>query len=227
MKKKKRPFLISILLWIIKIHVYLWILILALCCIYSLVNPPITPIMLHRYLIRQYDWHKRYFCPLTAIPTSTQKMVLNLEDPNFYKHWGFEWQSIRTAWKKNTRAGKIKFGASTITNQLARTLFLTTHRNYFRKYLEAQITIILELSMSKKRILELYLNYLECGKGIYGLDSASRYYYSHSIRQLTTDESMRLVSILTNPIKYTPASFYRSRSAMQRYNMLLRYSNGI
>jgi monofunctional biosynthetic peptidoglycan transglycosylase len=149
-------------------------------------------------------------------------MVMTLEDPNFNKHWGFEWDAVKKAYKRNKRSGRIRFGASTISNQLARTLFLTTHRNYFRKYLEIQVTIIMEITMKKDRMMELYLNYIEWGKGIYGIETASHYYYGRGIRSLSNDEKMKLVSILTNPIKYSPKTYYRSRSATQRYNMLQR-----
>jgi len=222
MKKKKKSVLTRILLFIVRIHLWFWGIIAFLCIIYQFINPPITPLMLHRYLFRKYDWHKRYYIPLKELPKRSARMLMILEDPNFYKHWGFEWKSVRTAWEKNHKSGRIRFGASTISNQLARTLFLTTHRNYFRKYLEIQVTVIMELIMTKNRMLELYLNYVEWGKGIYGIETASRYYYGTSVKNLNKDKTMRLVSILTTPIKYSPQTYYRSRSATQRYNMLQR-----
>jgi monofunctional glycosyltransferase len=172
--------------------------------------------------VRGYEWHKRYYIPLNKIPKRSARMIMILEDPNFYSHWGFEWKAVQKAWERNQRSGRIRFGASTISNQLARTLFLTTHRNYFRKYLEVQITVIMEITMTKRRMLELYLNYIEWGKGIYGIETASRFYYGCSVKSLGPERTMQLVSILTNPIKYSPQTYYRSRSATQRYNMLQR-----
>jgi monofunctional glycosyltransferase len=221
-KIKKQTFLSGILRFILKIHLWFWGIIALLCAIYQFVNPPLTPLMLHRYFVRGYGWHKRYYAPISAIPKRTVRMIMILEDPNFYKHFGFEWRAVRKAYERNQRSGKIRFGASTISNQLARTLFLTTHRNYFRKYLEVQITVIMELIMTKRRMMELYLNYIEWGKGIYGIDTASRYYYGKSIRKLSPNQSMQLVSVLTSPIRHTPQTFYTSRSATQRYNMLQR-----
>lgn len=222
MRKKRKTLIGKVIQIVIRVHLWFWGIVAFFCLLYQFINPPITPLMIHRYVFRGYDWHKRYFVPLKNIPKRSARMIMILEDPNFYKHWGFEWKSIRKAWHKNQKAGRIRFGASTISNQLARTLFLTTHRNYFRKYLEVQITVIMEITMTKRRMLELYLNYIEWGKGIYGIDTASRYYYGTGIKNLGAERTMQMVSILTNPIKYTPQTYYRSRSATQRYNMLQR-----
>jgi len=150
-------------------------------------------------------------------------MILTLEDGNYYQHWGFDWKMIREARERNRKAGRIRFGGSTISNQLARTVFLTTHRNYFRKYLEAQVTVIMEICLSKNRMLELYLNYVEWGKGIYGIDSAARHYYGRSAKNLSREQLMQLMAVLTNPLDYTPQTYYRSPSASQRYQTLQRY----
>ncbi len=221
-KKKNKSFIVKVLGFVLKIHLWFWGIIALLCVIYQFVNPPVTPLMLHRYFIRGYDWHKRYYKPIKDIPKRTVRMIMILEDPNYYKHFGFEWRAVQKAWERNQRSGRIRFGASTISNQVARTIFLTTDRNYFRKYLEIQITVIMEVIMTKRRMMELYLNYIEWGKGIYGIETASRYYYGKGIRKISPDQSMRLVSILTNPVKYSTKTFYKSRSASQRYNMLQR-----
>jgi monofunctional biosynthetic peptidoglycan transglycosylase len=89
--------------------------------------------------------------------------------------------------------------------------------------LEIQATVIMEICMSKKRMLELYFNYVEWGKGIYGIETASRYYYGKSCTNLTRTQTMKLISILTNPLRYTPETYYKSASARQRYNLLQRY----
>jgi len=150
-------------------------------------------------------------------------MLIAIEDGNFYKHFGFEWSMVREAYERNQKAGKIRFGASTLSNQLARTMFLTTDRNYLRKYLEIQTTVIMEICMTKKRMLELYFNYVEWGKGIYGIETASQYYYGTRCSRLSRDQSMKMISILTNPIKYSPQTYYNSPSARQRYNLMQRY----
>lgn len=223
LKKKHRSFLYRLFRFILMLHLWLWALIAFFCVCYIFINPPVTPLILHRYLVRGHSYHKRYFIELEKVPKSVKRGVLTLEDPNFYKHYGFEWEMIKKAQERNRKAGKIKFGASTISNQLARTMFLTTHRTYLRKYLEAQITVIMEIILTKDRMLELYLNYVEWGKGIYGVDTASRVYFGKSSKYLTRNEAYKTVSILTNPIRYTPHTYYKSASARQRYAMLQRY----
>lgn len=221
--KRRRSLGYRIFRTIVKIHLWFWGIIAFLSLLYNVVNPPVTPLMLQRYLLRGYPIHKRYYVNLEKIPQSTQRMLIAIEDGNFYKHFGFEWKMVREAYERNQKAGKIRFGASTLSNQLARTLFLTTDRNYLRKYLEVQVTVIMEICMSKKRMLELYFNYVEWGKGIYGIDTAARHYYGKSCSNLSRSQSMKLISILTNPIKYSPQNYSRSRSARQRYNLLQRY----
>ncbi len=212
-----------VLLLLFRIHLAFWIIVTILSLVYTFVNPPITPLMIQRYLFRGYDLHKREYVPLEKIPERIVRYTLALEDPNYFKHFGFEWDMIKQAHQRNKKAGKIRFGASTISNQVARTIFLTTHRNYFRKYLEIQVTLIMETFLSKNRMLELYLNYVEWGRGIYGIQSASRVYYGKNINSLSNDQAMRLVSILTSPIKYHPGNYHNSASARQRYSTLKQY----
>jgi monofunctional biosynthetic peptidoglycan transglycosylase len=222
-KKKKRSVFARILRFLLSIHLWFWGIIAALCILYSFVNPPITPLMIQRYLLRGHPIYKREYIRLEKIPASTQQMLIGLEDGNYYKHFGFEWSMVQEAYQKNKKAGKIRFGASTLSNQLARSLFLTTRRNYLRKYLEIQVTLIMELIMTKKRMLELYFNYVEWGKGVYGIESASIAYFGKSAARLNRNQSMRMIVILTNPIKYTPHTWQNSASARQRMKVLQRY----
>lgn len=191
--------------------------------LYIFINPPITPLMIERYLVRGYPLHKKEYISLKKIPKRVVKYTLALEDPNYYHHFGFEWEMVKQAYKRNQKAGKIRFGASTISNQVARTMFLTTKRNYLRKYLEVQVTLIMEIILTKNRMLELYLNYVEWGKGIYGIETASQYYYHRSISNLGSGKTKQMISVLTNPVKYSPQSYYKSASARQRYQVLDRY----
>ncbi len=205
------------------VHLWFWGIVAFFCLLYNFVNPPITPLMVERMILRGYGIKERTFIPIEEVPESTVQMVIALEDGNYYKHFGFDWKATREAWDRNKKAGKIRFGASTISNQIARSLFLNTHRNYLRKYLEVQVTVIMELLMSKRRMLELYLNYVEWGKGIYGIETASLYYFKKSCRSIGRERSMHLISILTNPVDYTPHTYSRSASARQRVRMLHRY----
>lgn len=222
-KRKHRSILIRILRGLLFTHLWFWGIVAGLCIIYSFVNPPVTPLMIQRYIVRGHPIYKRYYIKLEKIPKRTQDMLIALEDGNYYTHFGFEWNMVREAYAKNKKAGKIRFGGSTLSNQLARTLFLTTKRNYLRKYLEVQVTIIMEIIMSKKRMLELYLNYVEWGKGVYGIETAARAYYGTSAANLNRIQSMQMLSILTNPIKYTPHTWTKSASARQRMRLLQQY----
>lgn len=221
--KKSRPWPIRVLRYILFIHLAFWGAIALLTLLYNFANPPVTLLMLQRYLVRGYDWQKQYHIPLEDIPENTLRMVITLEDGNYYKHHGFEFKEVKKAWERNKKSGKIRYGASTISNQVARTIFLTTDRNYFRKYLEVQATVIMEILMSKNRKLELYLNYVEWGKGIYGIETASQHYFGRSCRKISRDQSKRLVSVISSPVKYTPHTYAGSASARQRYRMLNRY----
>ncbi|MCK9557940.1 MAG: monofunctional biosynthetic peptidoglycan transglycosylase [Candidatus Cloacimonetes bacterium] len=222
-RKKKRSIFRKVLRFILIAHLWFWGIVAALSLLYNFVNPPITPLMIQRYIIRGHPIYRREYIKLEKIPQRTQDMLIGLEDGNFYKHFGFEWKMVKEAYQRNKKAGKIRFGASTLSNQLARSIFLTTDRNYFRKYLEVQVTIIMEITMSKKRMLELYFNYVEWGKGVYGIETAARAYYGKSAARLNRTQSMRLISILSNPIKYTPHTYANSASARERMRFLERY----
>ncbi|MCB5295758.1 MAG: monofunctional biosynthetic peptidoglycan transglycosylase [Candidatus Cloacimonadaceae bacterium] len=222
-KRKKRSIFSRILRIILLVHLWFWGIVAGLSLLYNIVNPPVTPLMVQRYIFRGHPIYKREYIKLEKIPQRTQDMLVALEDGNFYSHFGFEWSMIKEAWQRNKKAGKIRFGASTLSNQLARTLFLTTDRNYLRKYLEVQATLIMEITMSKKRMLELYFNYVEWGKGVYGIETASHAYYNKSTAKLSKSQSMRMLAILTNPVKYTPHTYAKSASARERMRFLERY----
>lgn len=222
-KTKKRSWIVRVLRFIFVLHLWFWGVIAALCLLYTFINPPLTPLMLDRLIFRGYKIQKREFIKLKELPPRVVNMTLALEDPNFRSHFGFEWEMIKQAYARNKKAKEIRFGASTISNQLARTVFLTTRRNYFRKYLEVQVTLIMELLLTKNRMLELYFNYVEWGKGIYGIETAARYYYGKSAAYLSRNQSMKMVSILTNPLSFSPETYYNSASAYQRYSQLNRY----
>lgn len=164
-----------------------------------------------RYNIR----HK--WVPLSKVSPYLIKAALIAEDDKFYSHEGFDYSAIKSAIEKDIKAGKLKFGGSTITQQLAKNLFLTPSKNPLRKIREAIITGRLEKTLSKKRILELYLNVAEWGEGIFGIESASEHYYGKPSSELTPEESARLAVALPNPIRYNPLSdskYIVNRSAL-------------
>lgn len=137
-----------------------------------------------------------------------KKTILLTEDSLFYQHKGFDWESIQRNYEENKKAGRYKRGGSTITQQLAKNMFLNSDRTLVRKGLEALITIKIEKTLSKNEIFEKYLNIVEFGKNIYGVRQASQHYFQKSPGQLNVVESAFLAMLLPNPKKYS-VSFYR------------------
>ncbi len=179
--------------------------------------------ILYRKLTADYKVKKREFIPLENIPRHTKRMLVISEDSRFYSHFGIDFSAIKYALERNHKKGKIRVGGSTITQQAARSIFLTTHRNYLRKYLEAWISIEMEIFMTKDRIMELYFNYVEWGKGIFGIETASRIYFSKSAARLTVNQSKSLIVILANPIRYNPHNHNKSRTMRKRMNHINRW----
>jgi len=142
--------------------------------------------------------------PLSAISPTLVKAVLIAEDDKFWSHEGFDTEAIKKAIEKDIKARKFKLGGSTISQQLAKNLYLTPVKHPIRKIQEAIITWRMERVLSKKRILELYLNVAEWGEGIYGIEAASRHYFGKPSSELTPAESTRLAAVLPNPRRYDP-----------------------
>jgi len=194
--------------------------------LYSRVNPPVTSIMLYRRLKDGYKPAPKVFVPLSKIPRKVQRMFVKIEDYKFYRHHGVDPEAIRNAHTINKKIGYNLYGGSTITMQLARTLFLIPKKSYARKYVEVIIALVLDLVLKKDRILELYINNAEWGKGVYGIGAASQHHYRKKVSALSTDEYRRLVTILTNPIRYNVDTFWKNRGMVERYFFLLtRFPN--
>jgi monofunctional biosynthetic peptidoglycan transglycosylase len=150
---------------------------------------------------------------LPVIPKTMQRAVIAAEDDRFYQHHGFDWDAIQKALERNEEIGKVKRGGSTITQQLAKNLYLSPHRSYWRKFREACYTVVLEWILAKDRILELYLNSIEFGPGVFGVEEAARYHFHSSARQLTLDQSCRLAAIIPSPLRYKVTGNYVSNRA--------------
>lgn len=148
------------------------------------------------------------YVPLKHIAPILQKTIILTEDSNFYNHKGFDWDAIEKNAKEGWETGVFKRGGSTITQQLAKNMFLTKDRTFIRKGLEAIITDRIEHTLTKKEILERYLNVVEFGKDIYGVKAAAKYYFKKSPAELTVVESAFLAMVLPNPVKYS-MSYYR------------------
>lgn len=142
--------------------------------------------------------------PLSSISRNLKNAVVAAEDPNFYKHHGLDYYAIWLGFRTNLREGRIAYGASTITQQLMKNMYLSPSKNPFRKYHEAILALRVERCLTKNRILELYLNNIEWGESIYGIESASRHYFGKSAGSLTLAESALLAAMIPNPVDRNP-----------------------
>ncbi len=145
----------------------------------------------------RYQW-----VPYDRIAVSLKRAMVAAEDAKFVDHEGFDWDGIQLALEKNQKKGRVVAGGSTITQQLAKNLFLTPARSYWRKAEEAAITVMLEAMLPKRRILEIYLNVIEWGNGMFGAEAAARHYFGVSAAQLSAEQSARLAAMAPNPRFY-------------------------
>lgn len=143
---------------------------------------------------------------INRIPKLLQRSVRITEDASFYKHNGIDWQELKLAFKKNIQEKRFARGASTITQQLAKNLYLSTDKNLFRKLKEVFITYQMEKHLSKTRIMEIYLNSIEFGPGIFGVGAASYTYFGKHVSSLSVQEMVRLTAIIPKPLKVRPTS---------------------
>ena len=144
-----------------------------------------------------------HWVPYGRISADLKRAVIASEDQRFLEHHGFDFEAIEKAYARNARRGRVRRGGSTITQQLAKNLFLSPSRTYLRKAQEAMITVELECLLSKRRVLELYLNVVEWGGGIYGAEAASRHYFDAPAADLTPEQAARLAAMLPRPRSYT------------------------
>lgn len=183
--------------------------------VFRWVPVPITPLMIIRNIeqmgdgkgiVMKHDWE-----PLENISPKLQLAVVCSEDQNYLKHFGVDWGAIQKAMKENEKGKRIR-GGSTITQQTAKNVFLWQGRSYLRKGLELWFTLLIEVFWSKERIMEVYLNSIEMGNGIYGAEAASQHWFHKSAKKLTKDESAAIAAILPNPLRYkaNPANSYIS-----------------
>lgn len=145
---------------------------------------------------------RHQWVPYAKISSNLKRALIASEDAKFVDHEGFDWEGIQKAYEKNLKKGKIVAGGSTISQQLAKNLFLSGKRTPWRKLEEATITVMLEAVMDKKRIFEIYLNIIEWGNGVFGAEAAARYYYGVSASQLSTEQAAKLAAMVPNPRYY-------------------------
>ena len=195
----------GIVLFITMLFLYqLWIFLHI--CWWIKFNPSSSAFMEDRLEVMQEknpDVELRYkWVDYPKISMNLKRAVIASEDSKFLDHEGFDWEGIQKAYAKNMKKGRIVAGGSTISQQLAKNLFLSTKRTPWRKAEEAVITLMLERMLSKRRILEIYLNVIEWGNGVFGAEAAARHYYRTSASGLSRGQSARLAAMIPNPRFY-------------------------
>lgn len=200
-----------IFILILKIIFCLILFSIILTAAYTVINPPVTPLMLIRsieYITEgkppkiDKDW-----VSYDKVSKKLLRAVVSAEDARFMRHKGFDWKAIEEAQKYNERMqGKKVRGASTISMQTAKNTFLWPTRSWVRKGLEAYFTVLIEAVWGKQRILEVYVNVIEWGEGIYGVQAASQYYFNKDADKLTTREAALLAAIIPNPRRWSASN---------------------
>lgn len=197
-----KSFLIKVCLWFFGLSVFSVVF-------FKFVPVPFTPLMVIRAIENKMDGKENFFNhdwePIENISMNLQKAVIASEDGTFLKHNGFDFVAMQKAYKSNERGRRIK-GGSTISQQTAKNVFLWQGRSYLRKGLEAYFTVLIELIWGKERIMEVYLNSIEMGNGIYGAQAAAEHWYRKDAANLTPKQAAGIAAILPNPRKYTATS---------------------
>lgn len=201
------------LLFIKKLIIWFFVLSVFSVILFRFIPVPVTPLMLSRSVENGFSDWKHTWIPIEEISSNLPLAVIASEDQNFLKHNGFDYEAIEKAIEHNKK-GKRKRGASTISQQTAKNVFLWEGRSWIRKGFEVYFTFLIEIFWSKERIMEVYLNSIEMGNGIYGAEAASQYWYKKSAKKLTQREAAGIAAILPNPRKFkasNSSSYIESR----------------
>jgi monofunctional glycosyltransferase len=197
----------SFVQWLVIGAALVWSLAALILLLARWIDPPSTAVHIQRRLqawIHHTPYHERYkFVPLSQISLDLQHAVIAAEDARFYQHHGFDWHEVQIAAEDDLEGGRTR-GASTITQQLVKNLFFGTGHSVLRKGAEFTLVPVAEFVLGKRRILEIYLNVVEWGSGIYGAESACRYYDGIPARNIDRQQAARLAAILPAPLKRRP-----------------------
>lgn len=186
-------------------------------------NPPVTLTQLGGLF--EYGKLDRDYISYDEMGSNVKKAVIASEDQLYFSHNGFDYKAIQKAIKKNDKKGKVVRGGSTISQQTAKNIFLWQGRSWIRKGLEAGYTFIIEVFWGKDVILERYLNSIEMGRGVFGVEAASEYYFKKSSKDLTKSEAAWIATILPNPKKYDPKN--PSSYLNKKHNWIMRQMNNV
>ena len=201
-KAKLTRFLVKTFLWFIGLSIFFVV-------VFKFIPVPFTPLMVIRAIENKLDGKENHFShdwePIENISINLQKAVIASEDGNFLTHSGFDFSAMQKAIKNNSRGRRIK-GGSTISQQTAKNVFLWQGRSYLRKGLEAYFTVLIEIIWGKERIMEVYLNSIEMGNGVYGAQAATQHWYRKDATNLTKMQAAGIAAILPNPRKFSATS---------------------
>ncbi len=205
--------------WLLRAAVLLWLSAALTLAAMRWVDPPTTAVQIERRIqatLAGKPYTRRYqFVPLQRIAPDLQHAVIAAEDARFYQHHGFDWQAMEIAAEGDMHGRRLR-GGSTLTQQLVKNLLLGAERSYLRKGVEATLVPIAELVLGKRRILELYLNVVEWGPGVYGAEAASRYHFHTSARRLSRTQAAELAAILPAPRRRRPERMARYSAIIQQ-----------
>ena len=202
-----KRFFRPLVLWLIAGLSLLWLFAALLLVALRWIDPLTTAVHIERRLqswTHHGSYQKRYeFVPLSRITPDLQHAVIAAEDGRFYEHHGFDWNQVQIAAEESLEGGRTR-GASTLTQQLVKNLFFGTSRSILRKGAEATLVPVAELVLGKKRILEIYLNVVEWGPGVYGAEAACQYHFRTSARNIGREQAAQLAAVLPAPLKRRP-----------------------
>jgi monofunctional biosynthetic peptidoglycan transglycosylase len=182
---------------------------IGLVILYRFIPVPITPLMVIRLVEQGLDPEKEFrlvkdWVPISEMSKHAPQAVVASEDQTFMKHNGFDFKSMKKAWESNKTNNRVR-GASTISQQTAKNVFLWPSRSYIRKGFEAYFTVLIEIFWSKERILEVYLNVIEMGDGVYGIQAASQTFFDKDASKLSKGQAALIAAVLPNPRRWSPA----------------------
>lgn len=225
-RKTSSSYLSLLKRWTLRIVIGFFAITIFWVIVLRFVNPPITYLMIKR----GFEWKaagkgfkiEKKWLDYDDMSNNLKRAAIAGEDAHFMTHNGFDTKAIMEAFEKN-KSGKPLRGGSTISQQTAKNVFLWPQRSWVRKGLETYFTFLIELFWSKKRILEVYLNVIEMGQGVYGAEAAAQYYFDKSARSLTKKEAALIIAILPNPRKWDARR--PSRYVNSRANSIVRYMN--
>ncbi|HWB87237.1 MAG TPA: monofunctional biosynthetic peptidoglycan transglycosylase [Bryobacteraceae bacterium] len=207
--RRRHAILRHILLWGAGAVVLFYVMMVLQLCALRWIDPIDTTVQVQRHieaLIHHRPYHKRYvFVPLSRISLDLQHAVISAEDGRFYQHHGIDWKQVQVVVDQDLKQGKLGRGASTITQQMIKNLFLTTHRSIIYKAIEFALAPVAEKILSKQRILELYLNVIEWGPGVYGAEAASEMWYHVPAARINRNQAARLAALIPSPLRRRPS----------------------